>query len=414
MATTVQRRVVSAGPAHRRWPVVGVLVLALLLLAGLRRVTTEGTPALIVRRTLPAYVRLPGSAPVLAWPEEGQAAVEVEGVGDLGVSGSSVSVPIASVAKVMTAYLTLREHPLVAGREGFSVTITPADAAEEEQREALGESTLNVRAGERLSERQALEALLLPSANNIAALLARYDAGAIAQFVARMNTTARMLGMVSSRYTDPSGFNDETVSTAADQLKLARAAMHIPTFAEIVDEPSVVLPVVGRVANYNGLVGEDGYVGIKTGSDRAAGGCLVFAKKVLIDGRALTVLGVVLSQRGGSLIEAALASARQLGDSAAASLGLRTALPAGTAVLSASSVDGRGTTAVTASALREVGWGGQRVAVHMVAHPAMTRLKAGEQMASVIVPGVSVASTNALARSSVGRPSLGWRLRHLF
>jgi D-alanyl-D-alanine carboxypeptidase (penicillin-binding protein 5/6) len=394
--------------------VVGVLVLALLLLAGLRRVTTEGTPALIVRRTLPAYVRLPGSAPVLAWPEEGQAAVEVEGVGDLGVSGSSVSVPIASVAKVMTAYLTLREHPLVAGREGFSVTITPADAAEEEQREALGESTLNVRAGERLSERQALEALLLPSANNIAALLARYDAGAIAQFVARMNTTARMLGMVSSRYTDPSGFNDETVSTAADQLKLARAAMHIPTFAEIVDEPSVVLPVVGRVANYNGLVGEDGYVGIKTGSDRAAGGCLVFAKKVLIDGRALTVLGVVLSQRGGSLIEAALASARQLGDSAAASLGLRTALPAGTAVLSASSVDGRGTTAVTASALREVGWGGQRVAVHMVAHPAMTRLKAGEQMASVIVPGVSVASTNALARSSVGRPSLGWRLRHLF
>ncbi len=71
-----------------------------------------------------------------------------------------------------------------------------------------------------------------------------------------------------------------------------------------------MLPVVGRVANYNGLVGEDGYVGVKTGSDRAAGGCLVFAKKVLIDGRSLTVLGVVLSQRGGSLIQAALASAR--------------------------------------------------------------------------------------------------------
>ena len=136
-----------------------------------------------------------------------------------------------------------------------------------------------MRVGEQLSERQALQALLLPSANNIAALLARYDAGGIAPFVARMNATARTLGMASSTYTDPSGFNDETVSTAADQLKLARAAMRIPAFAEIVDEPSVVLPVVGRVANYNGLVGEDGYVGIKTGSDRAAGGCLVFAKK---------------------------------------------------------------------------------------------------------------------------------------
>ncbi|MFZ1925784.1 MAG: hypothetical protein WAU42_06545 [Solirubrobacteraceae bacterium] len=414
MATTVQRRVVSAGPANRRWPVVGALVLVLLLLVGLRRVTTEGTPPLLVHRTLPAYVRLSGSAPALAWPEEGQAAVEVEGVGSLGVSGGSTPVPIASVAKVMTAYLTLREHPLTAGQEGFSVTITAADVAEEEQREALGESTLNVRAGERLSERQMLQALMLPSANNIAALLARYDAGGIPPFVGRMNTTARALGMASSMYTDPSGFNDETVSTATDQLKLARAAMHIPAFAEIVDEPSVVLPVVGRVTNYNGLVGEDGYVGVKTGSDRAAGGCLVFAKRVLTDGRALTVLGVVLSQRSGSLIQAALVNARQLGDSAAASLRPRTALRAGTVVLSASSVDGRGTTAVTAGALREIGWGGERVAVHVVARPAMTQLKAGEQMAGVEVTDVRGASTRALARSSVGGPSLGWRLRHLF
>jgi serine-type D-Ala-D-Ala carboxypeptidase (penicillin-binding protein 5/6) len=394
--------------------VVGALVLVLLLLVGLRRVTTEGTPALLVHRTLPAYVRLPGSAPALAWPEEGQAAVAVEGVGSLGATGASVPVPIASVAKVMTAYMTLREHPLAVGEQGFSMTITAADVAEDEQRETLGESTLNVRAGERLNERQALQALLLPSANNIAALLARYDAGGIARFVARMNATARTLGMASSTYTDPSGFNDETVSTAADQLKLARAAMRIPAFAEIVGEPSAVLPVAGRVSNYNGLVGEDGYVGVKTGSDRAAGGCLVFAKKVLIDGRSLTVLGVVLGQRGGSLIEAALASARQLGDSVAASLQMRMALPAGTVVLSARSVDGRGTTAVTARALREIGWGGERLPVYLVARPAMKRLKAGEQVARVVLAGVSVASTSALARSSVGGPSPGWRLRHIF
>jgi D-alanyl-D-alanine carboxypeptidase (penicillin-binding protein 5/6) len=394
--------------------VIGALVLVLLLVVGVRRLTTESTPLLIVQRTLQAYVRLPGSAPALAWPQEGQAAVEVEGLGSLGSTGGSTPVPIASVAKMMTAYLTLREHPLTAGEPGFSMRITAADAQEEEQREALGESTLDVRVGEQLSERQALQALLLPSANNIAALLARYDAGGITQFVARMNATARTLGMTSSTYTDPSGFNDETVSTAADQLKLARAAMRIPVFAEIVGEPSVVLPVVGRVANYNGLVGEDGYVGVKTGSDRAAGGCLVFAKKVLMDGRSLTVLGVVLSQQGGSLIQAALDSARQLGDSAAASLRLRTVLPAGTAVLSASSVDGRGTMAATASALRTIGWGGERVRVRLAARPAMTRLKAGQPMARVAIPGVSIASTNALARGSVGAPSLGWRLRHLF
>ncbi|HEY3865281.1 MAG TPA: hypothetical protein VGL54_04250 [Solirubrobacteraceae bacterium] len=377
------------------------------------RAATESTPALLVHRTLAAYVRLPGSAPAIAWPREGQAAAEVEGVGSFGTSGSSTPAPIASVAKVMTAYLTLIEHPLARGRDGFVVTITPAEVAEEGERVGLGESTLSVKAGERLTERQALAALLLPSANNIAVLLARYDAGGTAAFVARMNATAKALGMHSTTYTDPSGFEDTTVSTAADQLKLARAAMRIPTFAAIVAEPSAVLPEVGRVANYDGLVGIDGYVGVKTGSDRAAGGCLVFAKRVAVGGRRVTVLGVVLGQREGALIESALASAERLGDSAAGSLRVETALPAGTRVLSASSIDGRGTTAVTAGVLRELGWGGLELPVGVLARPAMTHLRKGETMATVAVHGGSVGARSAVSTRSVGGPSLGWRLRHL-
>jgi D-alanyl-D-alanine carboxypeptidase (penicillin-binding protein 5/6) len=385
----------------------------LLAAATIWRLATEATPLLNLHRTLPAYVRLPGSAPVLAWPSEGQAAVEVEGVGSFGSTGGSNPVPIASVAKVMTAYLTLREYPLPAGEQGFVVTITPGDVAEEAQRLALGESTLSVKAGERITERQALQALLLPSANNIAALLAVHDAGGLTAFVARMNSTARKLGMVSTMYTDPSGFNDETVSTAVDQLKLALAAMSIPAFATIVDEPSAELPGVGRVANFNGLVGSGGYVGVKTGSDRAAGGCLVFAKQVTIGGRRLKVLGVVLGQREGSLIEAALSSAQRLGDSAAASLRVETALPAGTRVLSAISSDGRRTTAVTVDALRKLGWGGLTLPVRVVVRPAMTRLRAGKSMAAVTVRGESTGVTSAVATRSVSGPSLGWRLRHL-
>ncbi len=377
------------------------------------RVATEAAPPLIVHRTLPAYIRLPGSAPAIGWPREGQAAVEVEGVGSFGTSGPSTPVPIASVAKVMTAYLTLLEHPLTSGGQGFVVTITPAEAAEEGERVALDESTLSVRAGERLTERQALEALLLPSANNIAALLARYDAGGTAAFVARMNATAKALGMRATTYTDPSGYNDETVSTAADQLKLARAAMRIPTFAAIVAEPAVALPGVGRVANYNGLAGTDGYVGVKTGSDHAAGGCLVFAKRVVVGGRRLTVLGVVLGQREGALIESALASAQRLGDSAAKALRVETALPAGTTVLSARSVDGRATMAVTAGPLRELGWGGLELPVDVFARPEMTSLHAGETMASVAIHSGSAGATGAVSTHAVGGPSLGWRLRHL-
>jgi len=388
-------------------------VLALLAVAVLRRIATESTPPLAIHRIVAAYVRLPGSSPVFAWPREGQAAVEVEGVGSIGASGGHAPVPIASVAKMMTAYLTLREHPLAAKEEGFVTTITSADVEEEQQRAALGESTLVVRTGERITERQALQALLLPSANNIAELLAVHDAGTPAAFVAGMNLTARKLGMVSTSYTDPSGFDDETVSTAADQLKLARVAMREPVFAAIVDEPSAELPGVGRVANYDSLVGQDGYVGVKTGSDRAAGGCLVFAKLVTVGGRRLTVLGVVLGQRDGPLIDAALTSGERLGDSAAATLHLETVLPAGTTVLTASGADGRPTVATTNGALRQVGWAGLPLPIQVLPGRATTRLRTGEQIATVTVGGVSVSSTGAVARRSVGGASLGWRIRHL-
>jgi D-alanyl-D-alanine carboxypeptidase (penicillin-binding protein 5/6) len=393
----------------------GALALIFVLVAVLWRIDTESTPAVVMRRTLAAEIRVPGSLPTLSWPREGQAAMEVEGVGSFGSTGSTTPVPIASVAKVMTAYLTLLRYPLAVGEEGFTMTVTRADAAEEEQRVDLDQSTVAVRAGERISERQALEALLLPSANNMAAMLAIHDAGGIAAFVARMNATAKALGMGSTTYTDPSGFEQSTMSTAADQLKLAAVAMREPAFAAIVDESSAALPVAGRVANYNGLVGEDGYVGVKTGSDTAAGGCLVFAKRTTVDGRAATILGVVLGQREGSLIDAALASARALGNSAAAALRLQVLVPAGTSVLSASSSDGRQTAVVTTAALRQIGWSGLTLPVQVaVVHAkAMTQLRTDELLANVTARGVGMPTVGAVAMQSLRGPSLSWRLQHL-
>jgi serine-type D-Ala-D-Ala carboxypeptidase (penicillin-binding protein 5/6) len=261
-----------------------------------------------------------GKSFLIDWPGEGEAAVAVEGVGNLGASGSEGPVPIASLAKVMTAYLVLRDDPLEPGEEGFEIRIGPADVEDLQRRLALNQSVVAVEVGEELSERQALEALLLPSANNVAALLAVHAAGSAEAFVAEMNEAADELGMGRTHYTDPSGFEDTTVSTAADQLRLARAAMADPAFAEIVAMPVAVLPVVGEVANFNELVGQEGFVGIKTGSDQAAGGCLLFAKRVHVNGRALTMLGAVLGQREGDLIPAALASARSLATSVTAAV----------------------------------------------------------------------------------------------
>ena len=230
--------------------------------------------------------------------------------------------PIASVAKVMTAYLVLRDHPLEPGEEGFEIEISSADVEDLHRRIALNQSVVAVEAGEVLSERQALEALLLPSANNVAALLAVHEAGSVEAFVAEMNEAAAELGMRRHPLHRPQRFEDTTVSTAADQIKLAGEAMADPTFAEIVAMPSTVLPVAGEVTNFNRLVGHEGFVGIKTGSDEAAGGCLLFAKRIQVDGRTLTVLGAVLGQREGDFIQAALVSASSLAASATAAVQL--------------------------------------------------------------------------------------------
>ncbi len=392
---------------------LGALVLAVLLAACVWRLATEGAPPLRIHRTLPAYVRLAGPSPALAWPEEGEAAAEVEGVGSFGTSGSTAAVPIASLAKVMTAYLTLREHPLAAGAQGFVMVVSPAQAEERRERVELGQSTVPVSAGERVSERQALQALLLPSANNIAAMLAVHEAGGLAAFVARMNATARSLGMSSTTYTDPSGFDDTTVSTASDQLKLARAAMDEATFTAIVAEPSAELPIAGIVTNYDALAGVDGYVGVKTGSDRAAGGCFMFAKEITVAGRRLRVLGVVLGQQGSALIDAALYSARRLGDSAAKAVGLQTALARGASVLVATGTGGRHTSGVTSAALQQIGWPGLQVALALSAGPRPRRVRAGEALARVSTGGAYGASTAAVAAAAIGGPSLGWRLEHL-
>src|SRR5579872_439121 len=194
-----------------------------------------------------------GALPRAVWPAYGQAAVEI-GQSPLHAGPNQHAAPIASVAKVMTAYLVLRDHPLRLGEDGPTITLTDADVADTDRRRGQRESVVSIVAGERLTELQALQALLLPSANNIAAVLARWDDGSVDRFVAAMNAAARSLGMTHTRYTDPSGFDDATVSTAVDQLPIVDRAMRVPAFVSIVATTSATLPVAGTVHNTNRLL----------------------------------------------------------------------------------------------------------------------------------------------------------------
>lgn len=141
---------------------------------------------------------------------------------------------------------------------------------------------------------------MVPSGNNVARLLARWDAGDEEAFVAKMNRTAAGLGMRATTYTGVSGMEASTRSTAADQLRLARAAMKDPVFRQVVATASVIAPGAGvTFRNTNKLLGRDGVIGLKTGSSTPAGGNLVWATTQEVAGVSRLVLGVVLHQRAG-------------------------------------------------------------------------------------------------------------------
>jgi serine-type D-Ala-D-Ala carboxypeptidase (penicillin-binding protein 5/6) len=310
-------------------------VLVVLVLGGIGAYVTSPAYTARVVQVLPETFVFPGSAPRLPWPAVGQAAVSVAGIGELGTSGSvTTPAPIASLAKVLTAYQVLTDHPLGTGQDGPLITVDHEEAAAYVREIAANESVVPVISGENLTERQALQALLLASAGNVAQILARWDAGGVDAFLDRMRETATRLGMTHSTYTDPSGLDRSTVSTAPDQLLLARAAMGLPAFAEIVAEKSAVIPVAGTIKNFNSLLGADGVTGVKTGSTMAAGGCLMFSADATLDGRIEHVYGVVLGQPGTdrTILPHALAAAQRLVVAAREALGTVTIAAGGSQV----------------------------------------------------------------------------------
>lgn len=354
----------------------------------------------------------------LAWPAAGEAAVAVRGVGMLGSRRGNRAVPIASVAKVMTAYVVLRDHPLGARDSGPAITVTPADVAIYQADLATGQSVAPVAAGERLSERQALEAMLLPSANNIATMLATWDAGSLGAFVARMNESARALRLKHTSYADASGVAGATVSSADDQVRLAAAALSMHVLAQIVSMRQARLPVAGVLFNRDTLLGRDGVFGVKPGSASAAGGCFVFAAHERVGTHVVTVIGAVLGQPATPaqptiLLEAALHATVALLRSIPRVLKIVRFGPD----IPLASLHAPWTRAVTAGPSRVVSfvrWPGLPVRVRIAAAPNLRApLRAGQAVAvAEMTAGDQEQRVPVVVTHELASPSLWWRLTH--
>ncbi|MER6463794.1 serine hydrolase [Streptomyces sp. NPDC001228] len=279
---------------HGRAPVaVAAVLMCLAALVGCQLL--RALPAAAVSGPRVLARTLPGTAAPLPWPASGQASVMIDGYGTTS-SPSQRPVPTASTAKVMTAYVFLRHHPLRSGGQGPTFTVSAAEASRYPARVANGESLTPVTAGEHFTERRALRAMLTVSANNIADEVARWCSGSRAAFVSEMNRTARGLGMHSTTYTDPAGLDPATVSTPADQVRLFAAALKLPGFAEVAGAPAYTEPSGARHANSNPLLGRKGVFAGKTGTTSAAGKNLVLAARRDIAGTSRLVVVALMAQ----------------------------------------------------------------------------------------------------------------------
>ncbi len=285
-------------PDRRRlWPpllVVSFPIVALLALFSFQ--LARPVERIAVFTDVPQSALAPGITPQLPLPASGSAALYVDGLGMVGSVRADTQRPIASVTKVMTAYVILKNHPLAKGQKGPSVTITAGDITRYRSMLAEDQSVVLVKEGESLTQYELLQGLLIASGNNFAEILASWDAGSVPAFVNKMNAEAAALGMKKTRYADPSGYSAQSMSTAEELILLVRAAMEMPVFAEIVNQPQATLPTAGLIYNTDAILGEDGIVGVKTGWTEDAGGCFVFASTWQVGNRTLKVYGAVLGQ----------------------------------------------------------------------------------------------------------------------
>ncbi len=177
--------------------------------------------------------------------------------------------PMASTTKIMTAIVAIENGAL------DDEILIPSECV------GIEGSSIYLKEGESLTLRELLYALLLESANDAATAIAITVGGDISHFAELMNDKARELGLNNTHFCNPHGLDDENhYTTAYDLACLARYAMDLPEFKEIVATFKREIPLgddgTRLLVNHNRLLrGYEGAIGVKTGYTKKSGRCLV-------------------------------------------------------------------------------------------------------------------------------------------
>lgn len=372
--------------------------------------------AFVLFRPLPSVsattVSLPqgsGESFTMPWPDSGQAAIGTSELGVLASTASQKSVPTASIAKVITAMAVLQKKPIKLGEQGPILTMTDKDTGFYNDSVTQNGSVVPVNVGEQISEYQMLQAMLLPSGNNIAESLATWAFGSVDNYNNYANQLVSRMGLKHTHITDPSGLAPSTVSTANDLIVLGQSALSQPVIASIVSQAQATLPVVGMVSNVNALLGQDSVIGIKTGNSDQAGGCLLFASRHSINGQNVTVVGAVM---GVTDIVQAFKTSRRLIDASFSNLEVVKIVSSGQVVGYYRSPWGTSTSVKAAKDLSIVHWKGNNFYSTTHLDKLNVKQSSGSLLGNITVSySGSSSSVNLILDKKLPGPSLVWRLQ---
>lgn len=349
---------------------------------------------------------IPAAAAEIAWPAEGSAGVSIAGISSTASTADAAS--IASLSKVVTSLMVLDRMPLQLGEQGPQFAFTYSDSVEFWDYLRADQSALDVPVDGVLSEYQMLQGTLLGSANNYVDRLARDIWGSDAQFESAAATWLAERGLSDITILSPSGFDERNVASPDALLRLAERAMQNPVFAEIVGSAGAEIPGAGYVENTNGMLGDPGVVGIKTGT--LVGWSLLTAKDVTIGDTTIHLYASVLNQAGN---DERLAVTRSLFSQVEAALAeVAPAVPAGTVVGGVSTIWGANVDIVTDEDATVVLWNGA-TAAPAVALDLGDKRAAGDTVGTLTVAGpVSTVTVDVALAENIDGPSPWWRLTH--
>lgn len=351
----------------------------------------------------------------LPWPAYGEGAFGISDGKVIATHGDQIPLPTASAAKVITALVVLQKYPLKSGQSGPTITLGSNDVAIYNNYIAAHGSVMTVSAGMQLTELQMLQAMLLPSANNVADSLATWAYGSLANYRTAATTWAGDHDLNDTTIgSDASGLSPDTLSSASDLVKVGALAMQNDTIASIVGQKVAVIPGVGMVHNYNTLLGNGGIVGIKTGNSDQNPGVFMGAATTTVNGKQVTIISAL---SGAPNLATVLRDSNTLLTTAKTTIANTTIIQKGDVLGTYTQPNGTILQAVAANDLSTTVLRGDTVNATISLHPISYSAHAGQVIGSATLPATEFTgkqSTPITLRQMPDKPTIWFRLMHPF